>query len=74
MNAKSKAAEGQPAATTEYQVAEGVAWINGRKVPASGRVVLTDVEAAFDKGLGRITPVAAPKGKTGGKTTETPAE
>ncbi|HEV7293097.1 MAG TPA: hypothetical protein VGN79_12330 [Devosia sp.] len=39
-----------------YDVAEGVAWVNGAKTPKSRKVELTAAEASYDLGLGRITP------------------
>lgn len=37
-----------------YVVADGIDWINGAKVPKNRLVELTDREAQFDLGLGRL--------------------
>lgn len=42
-----------------YRVAEGVAWVNGQRVPDDRTVVLSRDEARFDLDHGRIAPVAA---------------
>ncbi len=47
-----------------FAVAEGVAWVNGALVPADRVVHLTEAEAVFDLGLGRIAPTP------GGEATE----
>ena len=39
----------------KYDVADGVEWVNGTKVPDNRIVELTEKEAAFDIGLGRIS-------------------
>lgn len=44
-----------------YEVAEGVAWVNGAKTPKDRKIVLTDAEAQYDLGLGRIKLLTAPK-------------
>jgi hypothetical protein len=49
----------------DYTVAEGVAWVNGRRVPESRMVSLTLAEASFDLALGRIAPVADKPAKKG---------
>ena len=38
-----------------YLVADGVAWVNGARVPDSREVTLTEPEARFDLEQGRIT-------------------
>tara|TARA_R110002020_G_scaffold467027_4_gene690209 strand:+ start:23356 stop:23565 length:210 start_codon:yes stop_codon:yes gene_type:complete len=38
-----------------YVVAEGIPAINGKAVPASREIELTEREALFDQSLGRIT-------------------
>jgi len=38
-----------------YTVADGVDWVNGKKVPDSRQVKLTEQEALFDLSLGRIS-------------------
>lgn len=48
--------------TKKYLVREGVDWINGARVPADRIVALTDAEALYDKGLGRIEPLPAKAG------------
>ncbi|HEV7418064.1 MAG TPA: hypothetical protein VGN98_18090 [Tianweitania sediminis] len=42
-----------------YEVAQGVAWVNGKKTPKDRKVELTDAEAQYDLGLGRISLGAA---------------
>ncbi|GAA5542425.1 hypothetical protein [Brucella sp. NBRC 113783] len=42
-----------------YRVRPGVVWINGARVPSSGRVSLTETEARYDLDHGRIVPAAA---------------
>lgn len=42
-----------------YRVRPGVGWVNGARVPSSGKVSLTASEARFDLDHGRIEPVAA---------------
>lgn len=44
-----------------YRVRDGVDRINGMRVPADRIVHLTDAEALFDKGLGRIAVVVLRK-------------
>jgi hypothetical protein len=39
-----------------YAVADGVPWVNGRRVPDDRIVELTEAEAAFDLGYARIAP------------------
>lgn len=61
--------------TKTYLVREGVGWINGARVPANRIVTLTDAEALYDKGIGRIEPQIAEtdgKGKkpSGGRATK----
>ena len=51
-----------------YEVAPGVAWVNGSPTPKDRKVELTAAEAQYDLGLGRIALVGtAPKAqaKTG---------
>lgn len=53
-----------------YRAAPGVAWVNGAAVPEQGRVFLTDEEAAFDLGLGRIAkeqPIVPPTNEANAK-------
>ena len=50
-----------------YTVAEGVDWINGAKTPSNREVELTDVEALYDEGLGRIVEKAPAKTNPQGK-------
>ncbi|WEJ33865.1 hypothetical protein [Devosia sp. SD17-2] len=38
-----------------YEVAQDVSWVNGQPVPKNRRVELTQSEALYDLGLGRIT-------------------
>jgi len=38
-----------------YTVADGVDWVNGKKVPDNRQVILTKQEALFDLSLGRIS-------------------
>lgn len=40
-----------------YRVRDGVDRINAARVPADRIVHLTDAEALFDRGLGRIEPM-----------------
>lgn len=40
-----------------YQVAPGVTEINGAPVPSNRRVTLTQAEALYDLGHGRLTPL-----------------
>lgn len=48
-----------------YEVADGVDWVNGAKTPANRRVELSEAEAQYDLGLGRIRLAAsAPASKT----------
>lgn len=42
-----------------YRVRPGVIWVNGARVPSSGKVTLTTSEAKFDLDHGRIEPVTA---------------
>lgn len=47
-----------------YRVREGVAWVNGARVPADRMVKLSDVEARFDLEQARIElllPKATPR-------------
>ncbi|WP_172123218.1 hypothetical protein [Devosia sp. 919] len=45
-----------------YEVAPGVAWVNGSPTPKDREVELTAAEAQYDLGLGRITLLGtAPK-------------
>ncbi|MBB5703604.1 hypothetical protein FHS76_003511 [Ochrobactrum daejeonense] len=46
-----------------YRVRPGVGWVNGARVPASGKVNLTETEARFDLDHGRIDYAPA-KSKT----------
>lgn len=39
----------------DYDVAEGVPWVNGTRVPANRTVSLTEGEARYDLALGRIS-------------------
>jgi hypothetical protein len=39
----------------DYDVAEGVPWVNGTRVPANRIVSLTEAEAHYDLALGRIS-------------------
>lgn len=48
--------------TKNYLVREGVDWINGARVPADRIVSLTDAEALYDMGLGRIEALPAKAG------------
>lgn len=41
----------------QYRAAEGVAWVNGKRVPENRTLWLTDAEAAFDLAHKRIAPV-----------------
>jgi len=45
----------------DYSVAARVNRVNGQPVALSGRVSLTDVEALYDRALGRIQPAATPQ-------------
>ncbi len=45
-------------AKSPFALAEGVAWVNGAPVPTDRVVHLTEAEAVFDLGLGRIAPLA----------------
>ncbi len=47
--------------TKLYRVREGVAWVNGARVPADRTVRLSDAEARFDLEQGRIAPAAPPQ-------------
>lgn len=38
-----------------YDVAEGVTWVNGAPTPKDRKVELSETEAQYDLGLGRIT-------------------
>ena len=53
----------------QYRVHEGVAWVNGARVPDDRMVRLTEAEARFDLEQGRIepgdTPVVQSSGKAG---------
>ncbi|WP_420415124.1 hypothetical protein [Roseibium sp.] len=52
-----------------WLVADGCNWINGARVPEDRIVELTNEEALYDKGLGRITlvePAKKPTGKSRG--------
>lgn len=40
-----------------YEVAPDVSWVNGKPVPENRRVELTEGEALYDLGLGRIKPI-----------------
>ncbi|MDQ0314850.1 hypothetical protein [Amorphus orientalis] len=53
----------------EYEVAEGVTWVNGAKVPATREVSLTAKEATYDLSLNRIWP----KGSRRTKSAKAPA-
>lgn len=44
-----------------YVVAPGVTEINGAPVPANRRVSLTEAEALYDLGHGRLTPAPTRK-------------
>lgn len=44
-----------------YVVAPGVTQINGAPVPSNRRVALTEAEALYDLGHGRLTPAPARK-------------
>lgn len=44
--------------TKVYRVRDGVAWVNGARVPDDRKVRLTAAEARFDLEQGRIAPVA----------------
>lgn len=46
---------------TIYRVAPGVAEINGKKVPTSRKVTLTEAEALYDLAHGRIEVEAPAK-------------
>lgn len=58
--------------TDDYHVADGVDWVNGKRVPKSRKVELTKAEAKFDLDHGRISskPFAkpTPKGGEAGKS------
>lgn len=56
-----------------YRAAEGVAWVNGAPVPASGAVLLTEQEALYDLGLGRIER-AEPAAPITSEPTQAPAK
>jgi len=55
--------------TRHYRVRDGVAWVNGARVPDDRKVRLTEAEARFDLEQGRIeldvTPVVQSSGKAG---------
>lgn len=53
-----------------YVVVPGVEAINGKAVPASREMVLTDREALFDLSLGRIERKAKSTGKGTGRKTQ----
>lgn len=42
----------------QYRVRDGVAWVNGARVPDDRKVRLTEAEARFDLEQGRIAPLA----------------
>ena len=42
-----------------YRVADGVDWVNGARVPKNRIVTLTDAEALYERGLGRIEEKSA---------------
>ena len=42
----------------QYRVHEGVAWVNGARVPDDRKVRLTEAEARFNLEQGRIAPLA----------------
>ncbi len=44
--------------TKVYRVRDGVAWVNGARVPDDRKVRLTAAEARFDLEQGRIAPAA----------------
>ncbi|MEH6691289.1 MAG: hypothetical protein V7774_08915 [Pseudorhizobium pelagicum] len=44
----------------DYRVKPGVQWVNGRRVGNERTVSLNDQEAAYDLGLGRISPASKP--------------
>lgn len=44
----------------DYRVKPGVPWVNGRRVGNEPTVSLSDQEAAYDLGLGRISPASKP--------------
>ncbi|KKX24314.1 hypothetical protein [Rhizobium sp. LC145] len=44
----------------EYRIKPGVPWINGKRVKDQQTVTLNAQEAAYDLGLGRISPAAQP--------------
>jgi hypothetical protein len=50
-----------------YRVREGVAWVNGARVPDDRMVMLDDVAARFDLEQGRIEPAASSPARSGRK-------
>ena len=44
----------------EYRIKPGVQWINGQRVRDAQSVTLSTEEAAYDLGLGRISPSSKP--------------
>lgn len=71
-NASPADAGGPNAAAIEYRIKPGVAWINGGAVGDAKTIALTTAEAAYDLGLGRVSPAKEPEpaewktGKTDG--------
>lgn len=45
----------------KYIVADGVDWINGKRVPADRVVHLTEREALYDLALGRVSEATEPR-------------
>ena len=55
----------------DYDVAEGVPWVNGKRVPANRIVTLTEAEARYDLALGRISLKGARRAKPAPSPTTT---
>lgn len=55
----------------DYDVAEGVPWVNGTRVPANRVVSLKDAEAHYDLALGRISLKGARRTKAAPTTATT---
>jgi len=55
----------------DYDVAEGVSWVNGTRVPANRVVTLTEAEARYDLALGRISLKAGRRAKPAPATATT---
>lgn len=41
---------------TIYEALPGVEWVNGKPVPKNRLIALSEVEARFDRDMGRIKP------------------